>query len=190
MKPRVPILKFDIPNDFNFMHVGTDYFIKNVIFNLNINDVALYATFYQNLQMLICEILNNYLKYSSSKVVSIEINFFESYMDLAFKSFDRGFILRDVDSEEFFYPPFPQEMAGKEILINDNGHCFVFANIIGPNNIVFKREENEHIEEELILDDVPEHYGYILLTHICDNVTYTKKADGEDVYSMRFYYSK
>lgn len=175
MEFKYPTLEFDLFNHPDFQYIGIDYLLKSVFFNLNIENLLDKSDFYQKIQLFISEVLSNYIKHSSAKVLRFKLDFYENYFVVNIYNNGNGFAIKDFKTEKIYLPPYPADVIGKDIILSCANNRFVCAHIKNENEIVFSKEPMDVAVKNIEIDELEEKYGISMITEMCEEVTYERK---------------
>jgi hypothetical protein len=134
------------------------------------------------------ELFTNAINHSGSAAAEFEFTFADTFFSIDMITDGDGFIIKPVNPDSTpgktkYNPPF-SEFLGKSFTLHLDDDFEVVCDVVGEYELCFhNRERTAPITEDSY--SVPEHFGLFIITKLGFDVTYKKRGDGKNFFSVK-----
>jgi len=157
---------------------------------INFYSEEYFNAFIQDLRIVMYELFSNAVNHSKSDTVTVILDVDEEFLSITMQTNNLGFGIKAVEQSEdgplyapAVYPPYPDELSEKEILVYSDFEFDVFCKVICENEVRFYHHKN--ILRNGSVYDLPEHYGLNLITRLTHECRYLRDENGLDNFVVK-----
>ncbi len=178
-----------LPSDLRYIHFlsdATELFVK---FRLPRYSDDYYASFMQDLRILMYELFSNAVNHSQSENVTIKIEMTDKYLTIIVQTNNKGFSIQCIDKRNpdgsivVMHPPYSMDFINREFCVYRDVRSEVICRVTGSFSAQFFHTKN--LNRKALVTDIPEHYGLNLITKFSHETHYSRDESGIDSFTIK-----
>ncbi|HCA42539.1 MAG TPA: hypothetical protein DEP28_04720 [Bacteroidetes bacterium] len=144
--------------------------------------------FMTDLKLIIYELFSNCVLHGNTDKIKINYDIVNDHLEIRIELVGKGFMIKPVkllshQKDTSYYPPYPAEIHNDEFILYHDSENEVLCKVLGEKELFFKciklPEENAEIE------NIPEHYGIMLITSLSEHFSYKRSEDNVDIFFLK-----
>lgn len=145
--------------------------------------------FLEDMRIINYEVFANAYYHGKSDTITVDFDLDDEWISVTFKTNNIGYGIKPVENingseaGQVFYPPYPEEFIGREIVIYRDPESEVSCNVVNTSAVTFHNRKVLH--KEMKFEDIPEHYGMNLITKFSHGTDYYRENNGTDCFRVR-----
>lgn len=169
----------------HFVSDVTESFARSII---TFGNKKLEADFMNDVKLIMYELFSNCVLHGYTDNIKVTYGLEDEHMIIEMEMKGKGFMIKPVKStsgEEIdnYYPPYPQKIHDKEFILYNDPENQVLCKVLGEKELFFFHKKVNSEEESL--DNIPEHYGILLITSLSKHFSYKRTNEGVDTFLLK-----
>lgn len=144
--------------------------------------------FMNDVKLIMYELFSNCVLHGYTDNIKITYGLEDEHMIIEMEMKGKGFMIKPVKSNDGgdidnYYPPYPKQIHEKEFILYNDPENQVLCKVLGEEELFFSYKKS--VSDDDSLDNVPEHYGILLITSLSKHFSYKRTKDGVDTFLLK-----
>jgi anti-sigma regulatory factor (Ser/Thr protein kinase) len=144
--------------------------------------------FMNDIKLIMYELFSNCVLHGYADNIKVTYGLEDEHISIEMELKGKGFMIKPVKgagSEEIdnYYPPYSVKIQGKEFILYNDPENQVLCKVLGPKELFFSHKKVN--SEEDSIENIPEHYGILLITSLSKHFSYKRTNEGVDIFLLK-----
>lgn len=144
--------------------------------------------FMNDVKLIMYELFSNCVLHGYTDNIKITYGLEDEHMIIEMEMKGKGFMIKPVKSNDGgdidnYYPPYPKNIHEKEFILYNDPENQVLCKVLGEEELFFNYKKVASDDDSL--DNIPEHYGILLITSLSKHFSYKRTKEGVDTFLLK-----
>lgn len=144
--------------------------------------------FMNDVKLIMYELFSNCVLHGYTDNIKITYGLEDEHMIIEMEMKGKGFMIKPVKSNDGgdidnYYPPYPKNIHEKEFILYNDPENQVLCKVLGEEELFFNYKKIASDDDSL--DNIPEHYGILLITSLSKHFSYKRTKEGVDTFLLK-----
>lgn len=144
--------------------------------------------FMNDVKLIMYELFSNCVLHGYTDNIKITYGLEDEHMIIEMEMKGKGFMIKPVKSNDGgdidnYYPPYPKNIHEKEFILYNDPENQVLCKVLGEEELFFSYKKSASDDDSL--ENIPEHYGILLITSLSKHFSYKRTKDGVDTFLLK-----
>lgn len=144
--------------------------------------------FMNDVKLIMYELFSNCVLHGYTDNIKVTYGLEDEHMIIEMEMKGKGFMIKPVKSNDGgkidnYYPPYPKLIYEKEFVLYNDPENQVLCKVLGEDELFFSYKKIASDDDSI--DNIPEHYGILLITSLSKHFSYKRTKDGLDTFLLK-----
>lgn len=167
-----------------FIHLVGEALVSYLKLKIIPDKISEYDELLQSSKLLMYELYSNAVRHSPSKRVEVKVQFTLNFLSIDIETRGPEFIITPKNlADTSYHFPYPESILGSNFVVYHDSEEMVHCHVHSDSCLEFSRHPVQNTNDQDI--EVPEHFGLLFLTTICNDVKYFRTKAGLNIFSVK-----